>query len=68
MNFKEATNLLSVSLEQIAEITGKSYATILAYRTGDRTPPPEVRSRLAAFMQEHASRLLLAARELEDDP
>lgn len=65
MNFKEATNLLAVSLERVAEVTGKSYPTVLAYRTGDRMPPPEVREKLAAFMREHAASLLDAAGELE---
>lgn len=65
MDFKEATNLLSVSLEQIAVITGKSYPTVLAYRTGDRAAPPEVMQRLAAFMREHASILESAAERLE---
>lgn len=64
MNFKEATDLLSVPLERIAAELGKSYGTVLAYRTGDRVPPPEVRQRLAAFMREHSAALLEAAERL----
>lgn len=60
MNFKEATDLLSVPLERIAEELGKSYATVLAYRTGGRVPPDEVRQRLADFMRQQ-SRLLMEA-------
>jgi len=65
MNFKEATDLLSVPLERIAAELGKSYGTVLAYRTGDRVPPAEVRQRLAAFMREHSAELENAASELE---
>jgi transcriptional regulator with XRE-family HTH domain len=66
MDFKEATDLLSVPLERIAEALGKSYGTVLAYRTGDRQPPIEVRQRLAAFMRDHATNLLAAADEFND--
>jgi hypothetical protein len=65
MNFKKATDLLSVSLNQIASAVGKTYATVLAYRTGDRTPPPEVRAQLATFMREHADAVSRAADELD---
>lgn len=65
MTFKEATDVLAVSLEQIATAVGKTYATVLAYRTGDRLPPPEVRARLAAFMRDHATSLLRAADEVD---
>ena len=65
MNFKEATDLLSVPLERIAEVLGKSYATVLAYRTGGRVPPAEVRQRLAAFMREHSAELQRTADELD---
>jgi hypothetical protein len=64
MNFKEATNLLAVSLEQIAEITGKSYPTVLAYRTGDRIPPPDVMRRLAEFMRQHGQAIVDAANHI----
>ncbi len=64
MNFKEATDLLAVPLERVAAELGKSYGTVLAYRTGDRVPPAEVRQRLAAFMREHSAVLLNAANEL----
>lgn len=65
MTFKQATDLLAVPLEQIADAVGKTYATVLAYRTGDRMPPPEVRARLAAFMRNHSASLLQAADELD---
>lgn len=65
MTFKEATDLLAVSFEQIASSVGKTYATVLAYRTGDRQAPPEVKERLAAFMREHAGLLVSAADELD---
>jgi hypothetical protein len=65
MDFKEATDLISVPLPRVAEALGKSYGTILAYRTGDRVAPPEVRQRLAVFMREHAAELVKAASELD---
>jgi hypothetical protein len=67
MEFKEATDLLSVPLDRIAAAVGKTYGTVLAYRTGDRVPPPEVRIRLAAFMREHRAALREAA-DLLDAP
>jgi len=67
MNFKEATDLLSVSLEQIAEALGKSYGTVLAYRTGDRVPPAEVRQRLAMFMRDRSAALIKAAEDVENE-
>jgi hypothetical protein len=65
MTFKEATDLLAVPLERVAGAVGKTYGTVLAYRTGDRVPPSEVRSRLADFMREHAAALAKAADELD---
>jgi hypothetical protein len=65
MDFKEATDLLAVPLEKIVGVLGKSYGTVLAYRTGDRVPPAEVRQRLVAFMREHAAALTEAATFLE---
>lgn len=65
MDFKEATDLISVPLPRVAEALGKSYGTILAYRTGDRAAPAEVRQRLAAFMREHAGTLLRAANDVD---
>lgn len=67
MDFKETTDLLSVPLERIAEVLGKSYATVLAYRTGGRVPPAEVRQRLVAFMREHSAALLGAADEMDSE-
>jgi hypothetical protein len=65
MTFKEASDLLAVPLERIARAVGKTYGTVLAYRTGDRVPPADVRVRLAAFMREHSVSLLRAADELD---
>lgn len=65
MTFKEATDLLAVPLDRVASVVGKTYGTVLAYRTGDRVPPAEVRSRLSVFMREHAAVLLEAADELD---
>ncbi|HYW12386.1 MAG TPA: hypothetical protein VE871_10515 [Longimicrobium sp.] len=68
MDFKEATDLISVPLPRVAEALGKSYGTVLAYRTGDRAAPAEARQRLAAFMREHATELVKAADKLDPDP
>jgi hypothetical protein len=65
MEFKEATDLLSVPLDRIAAAVGKTYGTVLAYRTGDRVPPVEVRRRLAAYMRAHAANLVTAADDLD---
>jgi hypothetical protein len=65
MDFKEATDVLSVPLEQIAAAIGKTYGTVLAYRTGTRVPPPEVQRRLAMFIREHSAALDRVAEELE---
>lgn len=65
MTFKEATDLLSMPLEEIANAIGKTYATVLAYRTGGRVPPPEVRVKLALVMRERASALLEHADRLD---
>lgn len=67
MNFKEATDLLAVPLERVADVLGKSYGTVLAYRTGARVPPLEVRQRLAEFMREQAVLLTDAANLLAPD-
>jgi transcriptional regulator with XRE-family HTH domain len=65
MTFKEATDLLSMPLEEIASAIGKTYATVLAYRTGGRVPPPEVRVKLAKVMRERAAALLENAGRLD---
>ena len=65
MDFKEATDLLAVPLEKVAEVVGKSYQTVAAYRIGRREVPPEVWAKLAAFMREHGGKLAEAANELE---
>ncbi len=48
-------------------MTGRSYDTVLAYRNGVRTAPPEVLERLAAFMRKHSTDLAAAADELEGE-
>lgn len=65
MNFKEATDLLSMSLEEIAGAIGRTYATVLAYRTGGRVPPSEVTTKLAQLMRERARELQERADELD---
>jgi hypothetical protein len=65
MDFKQATDLLAVSLEEVASAVGKSYATILAYRTGDRMAPKSVKTALAAYMRERADTLMRAADQLD---
>jgi hypothetical protein len=65
MTFREATDLLSMSLDDIASVVGKTYATVLAYRTGGRVPPPEVRMKLAALMRERGKMLLSRADDID---
>lgn len=67
MTFKEATDLLSMPLEEIASAIGKTYATVLAYRTGGRVPPQEVSVKLAELMRNRAVALLEQA-NLIDPP
>ena len=65
MNFKEATDLLSMPLEEIAGAIGRTYETVLAYRTGGRVPPREVTTKLAQLMRERARELQERADELD---
>jgi hypothetical protein len=65
MTFREATDLLSVPMDRVAEVIGRSYATVAAYRSGDRDTPPDVLVRLAGFMRRHAASLEAAADRLE---
>jgi transcriptional regulator with XRE-family HTH domain len=65
MTFKEATDLLSMPLEEIADAVGKTYATVLAYRTGGRVPPLEVQAKLATLMRDRAQLLLKRADEID---
>jgi hypothetical protein len=65
MTFKEATDLLSMPLEEIASAVGKTYPTVLACRTGARVPPPEVRAKLATLMRQRAKVLLARADDLD---
>ena len=55
------------TLEEVADIVGRSYQTVAAYRIGRREPPSEVLQTLAAFMREHSGRLAEAANELEGE-
>lgn len=68
MTFREATDLLSMPLEEVANAVGKTYATVLAYRTGGRIPPPAVRSKLASLMRERGKMLLERADDLDSPP
>jgi hypothetical protein len=65
MNFREATDLLSLPLEKVAEATGRSYATVLAYRTGDRDAPPVVLKAVGKLMRYQAVILLHASQEMD---
>lgn len=65
MDFREATDLLGMPLDQIAEATGRTYGTILAYRRGDRQAPPDVMATIARLMKVRASDLALAASRVD---
>jgi hypothetical protein len=58
MTFKEATDLLCIPLERVAEITGRSYQTVLSYRNGVRQAPPDVMEKLSDLMADHGQTLL----------
>lgn len=60
--FKRITDQVVVPLDTIAEVVGRSYATVLAYRNGARHAPPEVFERLAEFIDTHHARLPAVAR------
>ncbi|MFC1662422.1 hypothetical protein ACFL3S_13380 [Gemmatimonadota bacterium] len=64
MTFRDATDLLAVPLEEVARAVERTYGTVLVYRNGARTPPPEVMKRLAKFMKEQGRKLAEAADEL----
>lgn len=64
MDFREATDLLGLPLDRVAEATGRTYGTILAYRRGDRRPPRDVLEIIAALMREQSVELEQAATEL----
>ena len=55
--FRSLTDQVSVPLEAVADAVGRSYQTVLAYRTGVREPPPEVYGKLADFIAEHRANL-----------
>ena len=65
MTFREITDRLSVPLERVAEVTGRSYATILAYRNGRRSVPPDVYVQIAKLAREQGGELAKLAEELE---
>ena len=65
MDFKQATDLLSVPLEEVARVVGRKYRSVVAYRQGDRVVPPEVWGKLAAYMRKHSAELSDVADELE---
>ena len=65
MTFREATDLLSIPLERVAEVTGRSYDTILAYRNGRREVPPGVLAAIAKLARDRAAELVRLAEELE---
>ena len=64
MTFREATTLLAVPLEEVARVTGRSYDTVLAYRNGARTPPPDVLTKRAEVMRKPSDELADAADDL----
>ena len=66
MDFKQATDLLSVPIEEVARVVGRKYRTVVAYRQGDRVVPPEVWKKLAAYMRRHSAELAEIAAELEE--
>ena len=64
--FRDITDRLSVPLERVAEVTGRFYATILAYRHGSRDAPPEVYVHLAKLAREQGGELVKLAEELQE--
>ena len=64
MTFKHATDLLAVPLQDVAIAVGRTYGTVLSYRNGQRTAPPEVMRALASFMAQHSEGLTTAAAEV----
>lgn len=61
----QALELVTPTQRDVARWIGTSYASIRAYAIGGRTPPPEVRQKLAQALREHAKRLVDAAERLE---
>lgn len=55
--FRDVTDAITVPLERVAEVVGRSYATVLAYRNGVRAAPPEVFELLADFIDQHHERM-----------
>ena len=66
MDFKQATDLLSVPLEEVAQVVGRKYRSIVAYRQGEREVPPDVWKKLAEYMRQHSAELAKVAEELEE--
>lgn len=53
------------SLRELARQAGISYRAIRAYRSGQRTPPPQVLRKITAALRRHSARLQRMASELE---
>jgi len=49
----------SLTIEQLAQLTGLSVRNIRSHRTGGLLPPPEVRNTIGYYGQEHVARLRL---------
>ena len=67
MTFRRATDLLSVSLDEMAQVLGRSYRSVVAYRLQKRRVPDDIRMKLASFLGERSRELEEAARELEGE-
>ena len=64
MDFKQATDLLSVPLKEVARVVGRKYRSVVAYRRGEREVPADVWKKLAAYMHQHSAELAEVADEL----
>ena len=65
MDFEQATGLLSVPLEEVAQVEGRKYRSVVASRQGEREVPPDVWKKLAEYMRQHSAELIEVADELE---
>lgn len=63
--FVEATELARPNLEKIADAIGRSYRTLMFYRSGERQVTREAALRLADFLRERSDLLRDRADELE---
>lgn len=66
MKVQEALHRLAPDLKEIADETGISYASIRAYRTGERTPGPENLEKLADALESRGVALIEAAVRVRD--